>query len=146
MVETPEMSEQARGPLSTERLGFVDSLDEVLVAPDFVLASSSLQYVDDFEGYFSSLLALGAQFFCIDRTPMAKDGASGIYLQRVFRNDGQWQYETSYPLFLHAESRYLEMLSEHYTLMSTSVLHDESKMSNAGKENYFFMLGLRRQR
>ena len=110
-----------------------------------MLASSSLQYVDDFEGYLSALVGLGAQFFCIDRTPMGAGEEMEIFLQRVFRSDGEFQYETSYPMFVYPESEYMEILSREYTVNVKNVLHGDSVETDDGKVDLFFVVGSRRE-
>jgi putative methyltransferase (TIGR04325 family) len=143
VVETPEMVRQAQDVLCVPKLRFVDSLSAVERRPDFVLASSSLQYVDDFENYYSKLLDLDAQYFCLDRTPMWPGSKTQTYLQRVFRNDGQWQYETSYPTFIYPETMYFPKLLERYELNNQAVLKDEAMVTPEEHEKYYFIFGTR---
>ena len=143
VVETPQMAKQARESLDIPKLNFIDNLEDVSGKPDLILASSSLQYVDDFDGYFEALLALEAEFLCIDRTPMGVNQDTPIFLQRVFRNQGPWCYETSYPMFLHPESKYMTRLAKDYHVHVKMVLRDESPMSDDFVGQYYFVVASR---
>ena len=51
------------------QLRFETDIENISEKPDYVLASSSLQYLANFEEHFRKLSMLDAEFFCIDRTP-----------------------------------------------------------------------------
>ena len=78
-----------------QRLSFELDIDSAAKhAPNAVLASSVLQYLDDPASYLSNLARLGTDVLIIDRFPISDDGLHHVLTQRVPGKDGS----ASYPL------------------------------------------------
>lgn len=144
VVETPNFCAKAKTAFEGDILKFNDSLDNFSERPDLVVASSSLQYVDDVDLYLKQIIGLNPRFICIDRTAMNLGEESRIYIQRVFRNQDRWRYETSYPMQCHPEKKYLEALNPNYELISKEVLANESGADCEGIDVYSFWLAAAR--
>ena len=141
VVETSQVvSRAAKAFRHIEKLDFVESITDIEPRPDYILASSSLQYVPNAEAYLKELIELQGRYICIDRTPMSLDDETRVYLQRVHREHGSYSYETSYPLECRPMEAYTKLVKEHYDCLKSVTLNDESLISNGQREAYHFLL------
>ena len=141
VVENSQVvSHAAKAFRHIEKLDFVASISEVEPKPNYILASSSLQYVPNSENYLKELIELQGRYICIDRTPMSLDDETRVYLQRVHREHGSYSYETSYPLECRPMEAYTKLVKEHYDCLQSVTLDDESLISNGQREVYHFLL------
>ena len=137
VLETPKVVEQSREVFTDfDKLRFETDIEDLNEKPDYVLASSSLQYIGDFERHFRKLSALDAEFFCIDRTPVSSDGEERIYLQRVHRENDGYSYSTSYPLTCRSMDSYKQAFQRRYHLVKEFFLDDESMISEGRRDPY----------
>ena len=141
VVETPQVVQRASQAFrASESLHFVESLGEIARKPDYVLASSSLQYVPNAKRYLKDLQELDGHLICLDRTPMSSDESSHVYLQRVHREQGGYSYETSYPLECRPISAYANAFDNRYRRLQTIQLQDESLLDAERSAGYYCML------
>lgn len=85
VVEQSHYVQRGRAGFQTNELRFHGNLDEAAreAAPDVVLASGVLQYLEDPYGVLDQLCALGARTIVIDRTPWGEGPDDIITLQVV---------------------------------------------------------------
>ncbi len=145
VIETPEVVRQVKHMFGSDSfVQFETTIGRIQEKPDYVLASSSLQYVPNVESYLDKLLALEAGFFCIDRTPVTSQTDSQIYIQRVHRQDGPYSYQTSYPLECRPLEIYLQSMAPKYEVLQCDTLGDEKLVVKSRTEPYVFVLGQRK--
>ena len=142
VVETPELVAAAQDLSTQTKLSFSDSLTSVNQKPDLIIASSSLQYVPDFETHWKDIIATGAEWICVDRTPMTDSGETKTFLQRVYRSRGKWRYETSYPMFCRRREDYLAPLKKDYQIVALNELEDEAGHSRSGIDTHLFFVAV----
>lgn len=146
VIETPEVVKQVKHTFGPDRfVQFETSIDSIQEKPDYVFASSSLQYVSNVESYLDKLVALEANFFCIDRTPVSSQTGNQIYIQRVHRQDRTYSYQTSYPLECRPLESYLRRVTPHYEVLQCDTLGDEKLVVENRTEPYVFVLAQRKR-
>jgi len=126
VVETKTLVKIGRECSRSDGLSFVSDLDEIQSPVDLILASSSLQYVEDARRTFHRLERLGARFLLIDRTPLSNLPEDKVLVQRVCRLTDRGNYETGYPLWLLSRTIWEQEFFRHHRKLAEWRLHDQT--------------------
>lgn len=145
VVETPRVVSAATEAFAEiDKLKFFTSCSEIDGVIDYVLASSSFQYVEGYDIHMEELLALNPNSICIDRTPMSQNSEPKVYLQRVHRQQADFSYSTSYALEVRPQREYEQHLLRHrYAISHRIELPDEALRTSAGTESFHCVLAHR---
>lgn len=117
IVEQPKFVEAGRAEFANEELRFFSSIAETLGggAPDVVLLSSVLQYVELPYHLIREVCSIGSRSVVIARTPSAIAPSDTLTVQVVPPSI----YEASYPCWILAKAKLLAAFSEQHRLVAS---------------------------
>ena len=115
VVEQPAVASAGRAEFQTGVLRFSTDLKEASGdwVPDLILASSSLQYVQDPRATIRSLVGLGARYFFVDRLPLLLESEDRLTVEHVPPEIGS----ATYPAWFLGERSFLGALAPDYELV-----------------------------
>lgn len=143
VVEQPNFVDCGRKDFQNEELRFFDTIEDAISdsAPNVVLISSVLQYIEGYEQILSKILAERIPVVILDRVSVNSGEGDVVYLQIV----PSTIYSASYPCFMISESK----LFNHFEQQGYSLVQDfeslnfpELESINAFNRGYIFKLGL----
>ncbi|WHZ20895.1 MAG: hypothetical protein OJF47_000007 [Nitrospira sp.] len=117
IVEQPQFVEAGRAEFADEELKFFPSIQEAVKdeAPDVVVLSSVLQYVDRPYNLIQEICSVEARSIVISRTPCAKTPYDVLTVQVVPPSI----YDASYPCWIFAEAQLLAAFSTSHRLIAS---------------------------
>jgi putative methyltransferase (TIGR04325 family) len=112
VVEQPHFVACGKELFEDDELRFCGSISECLAheAPDVILFSSVLQYLEDPAMPLRAVLAAEVPFVMVDRTPFNRESRNRLTVQRV----PPTIYPGSYPCWLLDERKLLDVLRGDY--------------------------------
>ncbi len=110
IVEQEHYVEMGNKQVANNELHFYKTIEEIKTEIDFVLISSVLQYIEEYETVIEQVLKLHPQHIMIDLQPVSNENR--ICVQHVGKNI----YEASYPLRIIAEKNLLKFFDKEYDL------------------------------
>ncbi|MCS6289240.1 MAG: methyltransferase, TIGR04325 family [Nitrospira sp.] len=130
IVEQPRFVESGQAEFADEELNFFRTIEEAAgaEAPDVVLLSSVMQYVDHPYDLIREICSIGARSIVIARTPCAMAEQDLLTVQVVPPSI----YEASYPCWIFAEAKLLEAFSAQYRLVASFQESGGSLQSDQG--------------
>lgn len=125
ICETPAMAQAGKNEFSNSELFFIDKIaqaEDSGILFDAILASSSLQYVDDPDKYFNDLSQLKAKFIILNRLPFTPLQKDRITIQKVPREI----YSGSYPAWFFSEQKWLALLQKDHSIVMRWMVPQDS--------------------
>jgi len=119
IIEQPKMAELGRKYLQDNVLSFSSSIDKGFQAcsPNFILLSSSLQYVREPFNVIDDLAKRNVPVIALDKTPFLKDGINTFVQKQSVPSQ---IYPASYPCYLFNEHEIIKKFQDHsYTLIES---------------------------
>jgi putative methyltransferase (TIGR04325 family) len=134
VVEQRNHVELGNREFGDSRLRFHESLDTLDSAPNVLLLSSVLQYLEDPYAQLEKLLALRPATVVIDRTPIALSGEEFLTVQKVPPSI----YPASYPSWVFSKQRLLAAMSRSYELAG-EILNADNLDPSAEYRGFIFL-------
>jgi putative methyltransferase (TIGR04325 family) len=116
VVELPRWAAHGAREFATEALHFSETIDDAVERgrPDLILCSSVLQYIEDPFAILARLMATGAEYLLLDRTPYSVSGRAEIVLQRV----SPQIYPAAHATWLLSEAELRAFMAPSYRLVN----------------------------
>ncbi len=116
VIEQENFVQRGKALFETSQLKFFFSIEECmsLMKPDLILFGSVLQYLEKPFEILNLIASLNIRHLIIDRTPFADLHEDHICIQYV----PKLIYPASYPCRIFSESKLVELLSNHFNLIS----------------------------
>jgi len=116
VIEQSHYVESGKANFEDEQLKFYHSIDSCLKdkSIDFVLVSSSVQYLEEPHVFLEKLAAYHFDFILFDRTPFHHEVNDRLTLQHVPPDI----YEASYPSWFFNEEKFLNHFYEKYNVVT----------------------------
>ncbi len=92
------MAQEGKAAFENEELRFVSRIEDVQALVDLIILSGSLEYVGNCLEYWKRMAALNARYVLFDRVPFTSWPEDKIVVQRIYRNTGGQEYESSVPV------------------------------------------------
>jgi putative methyltransferase (TIGR04325 family) len=114
VVEQPHFVACGTADFADGKLSFHETIEAAAAfhAPDFILLSSVLQYLERPIDILPSLAATGAPTLLVDRAPILPDVRTRIVVQHVPPSI----YSASYPCRLYNEAEFISLFAPQYAL------------------------------
>lgn len=132
VVEQPAFVECAKALDMQNELSFYEKVESLDGAPDVILLSATLQYIEKPYELLNDLLALGAKALILDRTWFAHHVDDRIIVEHVPKHI----YHSSYPCWLLSYAKLIKYLSEKF-----AVIHEFESIEGSFKKNGFDISG-----
>ncbi|MCO5144082.1 MAG: methyltransferase, TIGR04325 family [Oligoflexia bacterium] len=114
VIEQEKIVKLGNQHIKDDKLSFVDAYREEKMI-DFLLFSSSIQYIENYKEVLFSLLNKKPKVIILDRTPFyTSSEATSIFIQHVPKEI----YQASYPTWIFAKNEFQELLSDYRVVYS----------------------------
>lgn len=119
----------------------VEDVPKVCGSPNFVLISSTLQYLEHPRMVLEELAATGCRYLVVDRTPYVSEGRTRLSVQKVPDSI----YPASYPVWLFSKPEIIGYLSADFELVAQFDAVDGRIGWGANRANFLGLVFRRRE-
>ena len=119
VVEQSLFASVGQEKVASNELHFYATIHECILEqhPNIILLSSVLQYINNYHSVLDQVIAIGAEFIIVDRTPFLKIGdKEKIFIQKV----PDAIYQASYPCRFFVENDFLQYFDSREYLLCES--------------------------
>ena len=137
VVEQSSFVSVGREKVASNELHFYDTINECILEqhPNIILLSSVLQYINNYYSVLDQVMAIGAEFIIVDRTPFLKNGnKEKIFIQKV----PDTIYQASYPCRFLLENTFLQFFKLRKYVLCESFISLDALDDRATWKGYIF--------